>query len=307
MDGMSVGANGDEVRCAILYGSESDEHPAFLHAAEQYFDTVLGVPLENIHLVYGDGTGIRYRDTDLTTFDCLFLRLFDPDMLYAERLPDILHDHGVYTQVASRSLFIASNKFYTIKILGRAGVPVPQSVYMLSTGEAERAGNALGYPLVVKLSSGYGGQGVMRVQDPEDLAALVDTLTLFDQDICLQEYVENPGEDIRIVVIGDDTYSYKRVGGDEEWRSNVAVGGHMERFDAPETMRRTALQAARVSGLDICGVDIIEETDSDRFVIGEINTAPSLEGDEKRVGTDLYDRVMAYMYGKTVSGDDTTV
>ncbi len=286
------------LRCAVLYGSESDEHPEFIRAAEEYFDTVLGVPLENLHLTYNGGTGLMYRGTDLTTFDCVLLRLFDPDMLYGELIPDILHKHGVYTQLTAESLFIASNKFYTIQVLDRADLPVPASTYMLSTEEAERAGRELGYPLVIKLISGYGGEGIMRVQDPEDLAALVDTLTLFDQDICLQEYVENPGEDIRIVVIGDETYSYKRVGGDEEWRSNVAVGGYMEEYDASAEMREAALRASEVCSLDICGVDIIER-DTGGFVIGEINTSPSLEEDEKRVGISLYDRVMEFMYEQT--------
>lgn len=293
----------DDLQCAVLYGSESDEHPSFIRAAEQYFDTVLGVPLENVHLTYGVTSGIQYRETDLTSFDAVLLRLFDPDMQYAERIPDILEKHDVYTQVTSESLFVASNKFHTIRVLGDAGLPVPRSFYTLSTKAAERSGKELGYPLVIKLISGYGGQGVMRVQDPEDLAALVDTLTLFDQDICLQEYVENPGEDIRIVVIGDETYSYKRVGGEEEWRSNVAVGGYMEQFDAPDEMRDAALQAARASGLAFCGVDVIER-DGGGFVIGEINTAPSLEEDEKRVGISLYDRVMEFMYEQVVAASD---
>lgn len=297
-------AGDGELRCAIIYGGESDEHPAFLQAAEHYFDTVLGVPFPSVHLVYKDGIHLQYRDTDLLQFDCVLLRLFDTDMLHGEQVPDVLRRHGVYTQLDSMALFVATNKFYTIKILGDAGLPVPHSMYMLSTETAEQASNVLGYPLVVKLISGYGGQGVMRVQQEEDLAALVDTITLFEQDLLLQEYVENPGEDIRIVVIGDETYSYKRVGEARDWRSNVAVGGHMETFDAPEEMRDVAVQAAYVCGLDICGIDIIESGDD--FVITEVNASPALEGDEERVGISLYDRVMEYMHEQTVPKTSTT-
>lgn len=289
----------DEVTCAIIYGPESDEHPAFLEAAETYFDTVLGVPFDRVHLRYGDGAQIMYRNTNLAEFDCVFLRLFDADMLFGEELPHLLADKPVYTPVDPESLFIASNKFYTVKELSKYGIPVPDSTYVLSTQEAERAADDMGYPVVVKLISGYGGQGIIRVQEQSDLAALVDTLTLFEQELCIQQYIENPGEDIRIVVIGDETYSYKRIGGETEWRSNVAVGGRMEQFDAPDEMREAALNAADVCGLDFCGVDILESENG--FVIGEINTAPSLEGDEERVGISLYDRTMEYMYEQTIS------
>lgn len=289
----------NDMKCAVLYGEESDEHPAFLQAAEDYFDTVLGAPFPNVSIVYQDGIHLSYRETKLTDFDCVFLRFFDSDMLHGELVPTILQDNDVYTQVGQRSLFIASNKFYTIKALDEAGLPVPRSMYAVSTQETERAADQLGFPVVLKLISGYGGQGVMRVQHSEDLAALVDTLTMFEQDICIQQYVENPGEDIRIVVIGDETYSYKRVGGDEEWRSNEAVGGTITSFDAPDRMRETALKAARVCDLEFCGVDIIESTTGE-FYIGEINASPSLQGDEQRVGRDLYDRAMEYVYERIV-------
>lgn len=289
----------DGVSCAIIYGEESDEHPAFLQAAEQHFDTVLGVPFTHTHMAYNGGVHFRYRETDLTAFDCVFPRFFDTDMMHGERIPALIRCEQVYTPIDPQALFVATNKFYTIKVLAEAGLPVPQSMYTVSTAEAERAGAELGYPVVLKLISGYGGQGVMRVQQAEDLAALVDTLTMFEQDICIQRYIENPGEDIRIVVIGDETYSYKRIGGDEEWRSNESVGGRLTEFDAPQAMRDAARTAADVCGMEFCGVDIIESQDGG-FYIGEINASPSLEGDKDRVGIDLYDRTMEYLYENTV-------
>lgn len=65
----------------------------------------------------------------------------------------------------------------------------------------------------------------MRASSIEELKPLIDTLELFGETICLQEFVDNPGEDVRVLVVGEDTYCYKRVGGEEEWRSNVSSGG----------------------------------------------------------------------------------
>ncbi|MFB6265804.1 MAG: RimK family alpha-L-glutamate ligase, partial [Candidatus Nanohaloarchaea archaeon] len=270
----------------------------FIEAAKNHFDTVLGVPLENVRTVYDGGASLMYRDTDLTGFDCVFIRFFGDDLLYGENIPEILEENGVYTQLDVDSLTISSNKFYTTKVLEEGGLPVPDSTYTLSTGETERMAEELGYPVVIKLITGYGGKGVMKADSAEDLTPIIDTLTLFEQDVCLQEYVENPGEDIRIVVLGDETYSYRRVGGEEEFRSNISAGGEREEFDAPEEMREAALKAAGLAGFEFCGVDIIEREEG--FVIGEINESPGVEGTKEVLDVDLADRAMEYAKHRTV-------
>lgn len=286
------------MKCAVIYGDSSDQHQHFIEAGKTYFDTVLGVPLDNVRFVYNDGTHLMYKQTDLCSFDCVFLRLFGSDLLFGEHVPEILQEHGVYTQMDGDSLAIASNKFYSMKILA-GSVPVPGSAYTLSTEETERVAAALGYPAVIKLISGYGGKGVMKADTPGGLSPIIDTLTLFEQDICLQRFIENPGEDIRIVVIGEDTYSYKRVGGQEEWRSNISGGGHREAIDAPDEMREAAVQAAKLCGFDFCGVDIIENDDG--FFIGEINASPGVNGTDDVLGINMADRVMEHMQEQTIT------
>lgn len=286
------------IKCAVVYGKSSGQHQHLIESAKNQFDTVLGVPLEGIRIVHRDGTKVMYKNTDLCEFDCVFLRLFGSDLLYGEHIPDILQEHGVYTQLDVDSLTIASNKFYMMKVLAEGGLPVPQTFYTLSTKETERSAGKMGYPVVIKIISGYGGKGVMKAQSESDLSPIIDTLTLFEQDICLQQYVENPGEDIRIVVLGDETYSYKRVGGGEEWRSNVSAGGERAEYDAPEEMREAAVRAAKLCGFDFCGIDIIESGED--FYIGEINASPGVTASEELVGINLSDTVMEFVHRQTL-------
>jgi ribosomal protein S6--L-glutamate ligase len=280
------------IKCAIVYGSKSEQYYHFRDAAEEYFDTVLAAPLEGVRAVFNGGTRLMYKNTDLTEFDCVHPWLFGNDLLYGEHIPEILKDQGVYTYMDVDSFSIASNKFYMMKVLAEGGLPVPRTTYTLSTTETENAANDLGYPVVIKLIDGYGGKGIMKAENESGLTPIIDTLTLFEQDICLQDYIKNPGEDIRIVVLGDETYSYKRVGGEEEWRSNISAGGHREEYDASEEMREAALKAARLCGFDFCGIDIIEGDEG--FYIGEINASPGVEGTGEALGFDLAERVMEF-------------
>ncbi|MFB6294437.1 MAG: RimK family alpha-L-glutamate ligase [Candidatus Nanohaloarchaea archaeon] len=283
----------------ILYGESSTQHDLFIEAAEEYFDTVTAVPVTGTRTVDTEnGATVKYRNTDLSEFDAAFIRVFGSDMLFSEEIPEMLIDNGVYTQVDPDSLTIASNKFYAMKVLADGGLTVPRSAYLLSTEETKRSAEDFGYPVVIKLISGYGGEGVMRASTASDLGPFVDTLTLFEQDVCLQEFVDHPGEDIRVIVVGDETYTYKRVAtGDEEWRSNVSQGANRREFDAPDEVRETAVTAARLAGFDICGVDMIQ-TEDDVYVI-ELNMSPGVpEETQEVVGADLPAVMMEYVHGQ---------
>ncbi|MFB6076735.1 MAG: RimK family alpha-L-glutamate ligase, partial [Candidatus Nanohaloarchaea archaeon] len=260
------------------------------------------VPADGMRMSFTAGDArLEYKNTDLLGFDASFVRLFGSDMLFGEQIPEILNRNGVYTQLDADSLTIATNKFYGMKVMQAGGVPIPRSAYVLSTEETKISAEEFGYPVVLKLISGYGGEGVMRASNASDLGPFVDALTLFEQDICLQEYVENPGEDVRVIVIGDETFSYKRVApGEDEWRSNISQGAQREEYDAPDETREIARTAARLAGFDICGVDIIETADGPKVI--ELNMSPGIpEETQEIVGADLADIMMAWMHEKVTT------
>jgi len=288
------------VKCAVIYGSKSAQHHHFIEQGKKYFDKVLGISLEEVRTAYDEeGAKLMYSNSDLTEFDAVYLRFLGNDLMYGEHIPEILRDNGVYTQIDSDSLAIASNKFYMMKVLADGNLPVPRSDYTLSTKETERAGDMLGYPAVIKIISGYGGKGVMKADLKSDIGPITDTLTLFEQDICIQEFIENPGEDVRIIVVGDETYTYRRIGSEEGFRSNISTGGNREKFEPSEEMKEAALNAAKLCGLDIAGIDIIEdESEEGKFYIGEINASPGVEGTEEVLGVDMADLFMQYIRDK---------
>ena len=289
------------IKCAIIYGEESDQHHVLMDSAKDYFDKVLAVPMDSLRVVYNEeGIKIMYKTTDLTDFDCVFLRVFGNEMLFGENIPEILETEGVYTQVDVDSLTIASNKFYMIKVMEDGDLPVPKTSYTLSTTETERAAESLNYPVIIKIISGYGGKGVMKANQKSDLTPIIDTLALFEQDICLQEYIENPGEDIRIIIIGDQTYAYKRIGGREEFRSNISAGGKREPYELSEEMEEVAVKAAKICGFDFCGIDIIEGQENGDFFIGEVNASPGIAGTEEVIEEPIADLLMEYLYEQTL-------
>jgi len=70
-----------------------------------------------------------------------------------------------------------------------------------------------------------------------------------------------------------------------EFRSNIHRGGKSRNMRLPAEYRRTALAAARVLGLRVAGVDMIESSEGP--MVMEVNSSPGLEGIQKTSGVDV--------------------
>jgi ribosomal protein S6--L-glutamate ligase len=97
----------------------------------------------------------------------------------------------------------------------------------------------------------------------------------------VQEYIEEShGKDIRALVVGGEVVACmrRRANGDE-FRSNFHLGGSVEKVEIEKNFEKIAIKAAKILGLEIAGVDLLE---SDRgALVLEVNSSPGLEGIEK--------------------------
>src|SRR2546428_4376632 len=127
---------------------------------------------------------------------------------------------GIRTTLTSDGLITARNKFLALQSLRQARIPIPRSILLASRPNFVEAAHLVRYPAVLKILSGTQGIGVMRVKSLEETASIVDTLKFFGEVVCLQEYIPNPGVDIRAFVVGDRVVgSMKRVAAHNEWRA----------------------------------------------------------------------------------------
>jgi len=246
------------MKLAIIYGDVSTKHQLIMERAEEIFDSVLAVPVDGLKMVHGEEQKVLYKDIDLTEYDAVYIRTDDRDMLFTEHLVEILNEEDVITQAENDTYSYESNKFYSMKILAENGISVPNSVYTLSPDVAVDAAERLGYPIIMKTVRGVGGEGVMRAGSENELKPVMDTMKSFEQEICLQEFKEHDGTDTRVIVIDDHVVGYSRSNTGDDWRSNISAGGERVEADLSEQMVDASLTAARATGFDICGCDVIE-------------------------------------------------
>jgi len=201
------------------------------------------------------------------------------------------------TTLSVNGLLTARNKYFTLQALHAVGVRIPESVLIALRDRNEDLMEYLSPPIVLKLLTGTQGIGVMRVRDVKEAGPIIDTLSELDQMICLQKYVPNPGEDLRVFVAGGEVVaSMKRKAAPHEWRSNIHIGGHGVAYKLSNAESETALKAAEAVGVEIAGVDLISAK-GNPFVI-EVNASPGFRGLLAATGINAADKIAAYAIEK---------
>jgi len=267
-----------------------------LEEAHKFFDTVLYAPLSKIKIECIEGkTKLLFKGTDLTSFDACYARFFSKDLMFGEIVLDILNHSDVFVPLNSEGFQITNHKYFTVKVLSRENIPVPISSLAVSPQTAIDMSHKIGYPIVIKLLSGFGGRGVMRANSEEEFKPVLDTLKVFKEFISTQEYVESNNYDIRCLVMGEDVFGIKRTTPAGEWRTNVSGGGKAEFVELSNAMKQDALKASTILGLDVCAVDFIES--EGKYKLIEVNFAPGFMPDF--FGSKLPNALMKFLYKKT--------
>ncbi len=200
--------------------------------------------------------------------------------------------------LSMNGLLTARNKYLALQALHAAGVKIPESVLIASRNKSEEPTEYLSPPLVMKLLSGTQGIGVMRVRDAKEAGPIIDTLSELDQMICLQKFLPNPGEDIRVFVIDKEIVgAMKRKAAPHEWRSNIHIGGQGIPHKPSRAEAETAVRAAEAVGVEIAGVDLIS-VDAEPYVI-EVNASPGFRGLLAATGLNAAEKIAEYAVKKS--------
>lgn len=212
--------------------------------------------------------------------------------------------HGMPVINSPRGLEIAIDKYLSLARMAAAGLPVPRTVVAQSPVAIEAAWRSLGNDCVAKPLFGSCGRGIVRISDQESLAALLQTTTASQPSggvAYLQEFVPHDGWDVRILIVGNNTFSIRRFAAPGEWRTNVSLGGRPEAFEPPQAWVELARAAARAVETEIAGVDLLPGPDG-RVVVLEVNAVPGWRGLESATGFDVSGAVVQHLEKRLTDG-----
>lgn len=179
-----------------------------------------------------------------------------------------------------------------------AGLPTVPTIYVKDLdGVAPAVARLGGGPVVVKPTAGNQGRGVLRADSTESAVSTVQALLQLNREVVIQPYLENGGRDRRLIVVGDRVVAaIERTARPGDFRSNLHQGGSARSFVPTDEQVRLAIDAVRVLGLDVAGVDLLPIDGSARGRPGvpegsdlllEVNASPGLEGVEAATSVDV--------------------
>ncbi|HAX68069.1 MAG TPA: lysine biosynthesis protein LysX [Anaerolineae bacterium] len=222
--------------------------------------------------------------------------------LYALRM---LNAFGVPTVNTAAVAEVCGDKLMTSAVLARDGVPQPHNVAAFSTEAALEAIEAFGYPVVLKPVVGSWGRLLAKINDRDAAEAVLEhksTLGSVQHSVFyIQEFIEKPGRDLRIIMIGDKvlTGMYRS---SEHWITNTARGGSGELCPITPEIEDICLRASKAVGGGLLGVDLVEHPEKG-LVVNEINHTMEFHTMQPVSGLDIAGEIVDYVVKVAKSSD----
>lgn len=245
-------------------------------------------PLECEILIDGHESKVQVAGRELPRYDAILPRIGASITDYGLAVVKQFEILGVRVVNGSQAIAESRDKMRCLQVLTRAHLKVPRSALTRThRGLRTAVETCRGMPVVLKVLQGTQGVGVMLVHTPISLGSVVETLNGLEQDVIIQQFItEGAGRDYRAFVVGDRVIAaMMRTAPEGEFRSNIHRGGEGTLVKLPKNYERAAIRAARVLGLQIAGVDLIESAEGP--LVLEVNSSPGFEGIERATGLNV--------------------
>lgn len=239
---------------------------------------------------------IRYKHELLTNVDAVIPRVGASVTFYGTAVVRQFEMMKVFTAVESQALMRSRDKLRSLQVLSRAGLGLPKTVFTnYSKNVSDVVQSVGGAPLVIKLLEGTQGLGVVLAETDNAAESVLEAFNGLKARVIVQEFIkEAKGADIRAFVVdGVVVGAMKRQGKVGDFRSNLHRGGTAEIIQLSEDEENAALKAARVMGLGVAGVDMLQSARGP--LILEVNSSPGLEGIEAATGIDIAKKIIHYV------------
>ncbi len=239
---------------------------------------------------------LLFRGKPLSTYDAILPRIGNSVTYFGTAVVRQFEQMDVYTPNTAAGIMNSRDKLRATQIMSRHEIDMPATVFVRNRGEVSKAIDMVGgAPVVIKLLEGTQGIGVILAPTKKVAEAIIETLHGTNQQVLIQRFIEeSKGKDVRALVVGDRVVAaMRRSAQGDEFRSNVHRGGTVEKVDLSPEFEETAVRAARIMGLRVAGVDMLEGENGP--LVMEVNSSPGLEGIERATKLDVAGAIVDYI------------
>jgi [lysine-biosynthesis-protein LysW]--L-2-aminoadipate ligase len=194
--------------------------------------------------------------------------------------------------------FMCGNKLISHIELQKNGIQTPTAMCAFNTNSSLEGIKKFGYPVVIKPTVGSWGRLIGLLNDEEAVkTVLEDREHMFPiyHINYFEEFIKRPPRDIRAIVIGDKVVAaIYRYSGNNEWKTNMALGGHASPCPITTELEDICVKSSRIFKGDIVGVDLME-SEKYGLVVHEVNNTTEFKNTVRVTGVDIPGLILDYM------------
>ena len=210
-----------------------------------------------------------------------------------------LDAYGVPVVNSADTAELCADKVKNSLALEGAGVPTPNTEVAFTTDSALETIESFGYPCVLKPVIGSWGRLMAKVDSRSAAEAILEhkaTLGHYEHKVFyVQEFVEKPGRDIRVVATdGEPVAAMTR--SSDHWLTNAAKGGEVNEFEVTEEVAELVERASDAVGGGLLGVDLMETGED--YTVHEVNHTVEFKALNDAVDVDVPAQVVDWMETK---------
>ncbi|MEU8702510.1 RimK family alpha-L-glutamate ligase [Streptomyces sp. NPDC048680] len=206
---------------------------------------------------------------------------------------------GVTTLNRADAIETCNDKGLQALLFARHSIAHPVSRHAFGYDQVRTTVAELGLPAVIKPVSGSWGRGVTKVTDSDSVEAWVGGRESADAGgklfpVLVQEYIDKPGHDLRVVVVGrTPVVAIQRVS--DHWRTNTHLGARVERLEITGRIEKLCGQVVDALGEGFYGIDLIEDLSTGELLVLEVNANPEFARSSAVHGVNVAGHLAAYI------------
>jgi ribosomal protein S6--L-glutamate ligase len=236
----------------------------------------------------GQRANLYYRRRKLSPCDVVIPRIAQSINNYGLAVVNQFAMCGVPLVNTARAIAESRNKLRSLQLLSAHGIDIPATVMARDAADLKAmVGLVGGVPVLVKLLQGQEKHGVMVCESLQSLEAALEAILGLGHNLVVQQYVQNTGQDVRVLVVGGRAVAaVRRLPRFGRLSYTLNRGARLERIELTELQRQAAEKTATLVGLEVAAVDLLDVQEGHPKVF-EVNSSPALPEMEAATGLDL--------------------
>ena len=247
---------------------------------------VLDAARLEMHL--GASPSLFHGQKRLRRTDVVIPRIAPSLQAYGLAVLNHFHLLGVPTLNSASAIASSRNKMRALQLLAASDVPVPATVMAANASQLRGLIELVGgLPVLIKLLTPSERPLVMVCESLQSMEAALETVLSMGHNLVVQRYLRRRRErDLRALVVGDAVTAWvERRARPGRLLHTLARGAKLKAVSVPEGFDALAVKAARVVGLEVAAVDLIDARAGP--MVFDVNSSPGLKGLERATGKDL--------------------